>query len=188
MHTVPFSVMVENLRWIDGGRDGREDLCAHGDVTVLVGDMTLYDTCCASASAMRMLRTLSDAHAIEKSDTGQQMLPCCGFNLYADESLETVYISGCMYGVDYAVRHLGETVVIEAEDGRQYAVLFEDYRREVLNFARQVEAFYNQCPPRILPDDDFDRNGYIAFWNEWKRRMAEEDNHVKQPIAHEGEE
>ena len=188
MHTVPFSVWVENLCWIDGSPDDRGDLCAHGDVTVLVGDITLRDACCTSASAMRMLRTLSNDHAIEKSDLGQQMLPCCGFNLYADESLETVYISGCVNGVDYAVSLLGETVVIATEDGRQRTVLFEDYRREVLCFARQVEAFYNQCPPRILPDDHFDRDGYTAFWNEWKRRMAEEDKRVKRPVSRRGEE
>jgi hypothetical protein len=126
-----------------------------------------------------MLRTLSEDHTVEESMLGQQMLPCCGFNMYAEESLENVYISGCSYGIDYAVHHKEDAVVIATEAGNQYAVSISDYRREALKFARQVEAFYNQCSPRTLPDNDPDRNGYIAFWNEWKRRMAEEEKRLQ---------
>jgi hypothetical protein len=165
--------------WIDGGQDNPEDLCVHGDVTILVGDDTLHDSCCASASAMRMLRTLSEDHTVEDSMHGQQMLPCCGHSMFPDSSLENVYISGCCGGIDYAVRHEENSVVIVTEGENQNTVRFEDYRREVLQFARQVEAFYNQCSPKKLPDDDFHRNGYIAFWNEWKRRMLEEEKHMQ---------
>ena len=29
------------------------------------------------------------------------------------------------------------------------------------------------CCPKELPADELDRNGYIAFWNEWHRRYKE---------------
>ena len=29
---------------------------------------------------------------------------------------------------------------------------------------------YNSCPPREEHTDEFNRNGYVAFWNEWHRR------------------
>ena len=29
------------------------------------------------------------------------------------------------------------------------------------------------CAPKELPPNEYDRNGYIAFWNEWHRRCRE---------------
>lgn len=29
------------------------------------------------------------------------------------------------------------------------------------------------CAPKELPANEYDRNGYIAFWNEWHRRYAD---------------
>jgi hypothetical protein len=40
----------------------------------------------------------------------------------------------------------------------------------VFNFCDKIEAFYNGCMKKNIPDDEFERNGYIAFWNEWNRR------------------
>ena len=47
-------------------------------------------------------------------------------------------------------------------------ILFDEYKTTVFAFADQVEAFYNAAADKKLPEDEFDRNGYIAFWNEWK--------------------
>jgi hypothetical protein len=178
VNTVPFSVKAENFCWIQGIEDDPEDLCAHATVTVQIGDETLQDGCCVSASAMRMLRTLTEDHLVEDRDHGQQMIPCCGHSMFPEDNLESVYISGCYYGIDYEVRHQDDIALITIENGDQYAVSFEDYRQEVLRFARQVEAYYNQCSPKILPDENLFRNGYIAFWNEWKRRMAREEGYL----------
>lgn len=46
----------------------------------------------------------------------------------------------------------------------------EEYREEVFRFADEVEAFYNQCYPKVLPNDEYTQDGYTAFWNEWHRR------------------
>ena len=32
---------------------------------------------------------------------------------------------------------------------------------------------YDACTPKEIPEDEFDRNGYTAFWNEWQRRYNE---------------
>lgn len=50
-----------------------------------------------------------------------------------------------------------------------------DYRRQVLAFAQQVEDFYNRCSPKVIPEDEFDRNGYLTFWKEWHRRVQAEE-------------
>ena len=48
-----------------------------------------------------------------------------------------------------------------------------DYKEEVFRFADKVEALYNSCAPKEVPENEFRRNGYIAFWNEWHRRRNE---------------
>ena len=31
-------------------------------------------------------------------------------------------------------------------------------------------ATNDACTPKEIPENEFDRNGYTAFWNEWQRR------------------
>ncbi|HLR35254.1 MAG TPA: hypothetical protein VK071_08020 [Tissierellales bacterium] len=37
-----------------------------------------------------------------------------------------------------------------------------------------VEDYYKKSSNKILPEDEFERDGYIAFWNEWNRRICDE--------------
>lgn len=37
-------------------------------------------------------------------------------------------------------------------------------------FAKSVKRFYDACTPKEIPENEFDRNGYTAFWKEWQRR------------------
>jgi hypothetical protein len=52
-------------------------------------------------------------------------------------------------------------------------VSLRDYQYEVLDFAEKVKRFYDACTPKELRADEFERKGYIAFWNEWQRRYNE---------------
>ena len=52
-------------------------------------------------------------------------------------------------------------------------IKFLDYKEWFKNFAKKVQEFYNKCYEKILPKNDFEKNGYIAFWNEWKRLIKE---------------
>ena len=56
---------------------------------------------------------------------------------------------------------------------KEEVVELSAYREEVLRFAEKVETFYNTSAPKELPTNEYDRNGYIAFWNEWHRRYKE---------------
>lgn len=167
----PFSIEAGGFSWIEEDEDDPLDLCAHGHVEVHVGTRTLAYDCCVSSSALRMLKTLTEDHRRGGEDA--QMLPCCGHFMVADETLEHVWVDGCGNGVDYDVLHPEDTVLLVTEDGEEFRVSPEDYRREVVAFARQVEGFYSASSPKVLPEDEFDRNGYLAFWNEWRRRMAQ---------------
>jgi hypothetical protein len=86
--------------------------------------------------------------------------------------LDNVTILGCSNGIDWSIIHDGKTVVLELEDGTKETVGMEEYTTAVFKFADMVEDFYRSCSPKILPKDPFERNGYIAFWNEWHKRRG----------------
>ncbi|MPW26963.1 hypothetical protein GC105_14355 [Alkalibaculum sp. M08DMB] len=165
-----FSIDAENFEWINGSKDDQEDLCLHGKAIAYIGNVKLEYNATVSATALYLLKTLTENHII---NTDNQMLPCCGFFYIPNEELNNVVISGCPNGIDWSVIHDGDKVILELEDGTKESVAIEDYRKVVYNFADKVEAFYNSCSPKVLPKEDFDRNGYLAFWNEWHRRRQE---------------
>ena len=102
-----------------------------------------------------------------------QMIPCCGHFLIATQDLSEVQISGCDNGTDWSTIHEGDCVRFILPSGQEEIVSLRDYWHEVLEFARNVKQFYDACTPKEIPEDVFDRNGYMAFWNEWKRRYNE---------------
>ena len=160
-----FKIKVSNLHWIEGG-DPAEDLCLHGDVTAIIGDDVLqYDDATVSSSALYLLKSIKEDHKIYESN---QMIPCCGFVMIANASLSRVDICGCPDGVDWSVLHENDDVILITETGKRTVIPIDEYRKTVFAFADEIESFYNSAQNKIIPEDEFDRNGYIAFWNEWK--------------------
>lgn len=166
-----FKIDVENFQWIGGLADDPADLCLHGHVTVQVSDLILEDYGTVSATALYLLKTLKEDKIMSEMDI--QMIPCCGHSIFANKDLTEVEIVGCNKGTDWSVVHEGDYIKIILPTGHEEEVLFSDYKAEVVRFADKVEEFYGSCTPKILPNDEIDRNGYIAFWNEWHRRREE---------------
>lgn len=165
-----FKIEVLNLHWMDDPINDPDDLCLHGDAIAYIGDRKLeYQECTVSATALYLLKTLTEDHIIDQDN---QMLPCCGFTLIADETSENVVISGCPNGVDWSVIHDGDSVRLILEDGYEDLIPLKEYRNVVFRFADLIEAYYQSCPPKQIPSDSFDRDGYLTFWKEWHRRRA----------------
>ena len=160
-----FSIKVSDLHWMDGA-DQTEDLCLHGHVTAIIGDEILeYDEATVSSTALYLLKSIKEDHKIYESN---QMLPCCGFFMIANESLTGVDICGCPNGVDWSVLHENDTAVLITETEKKTVIPIDKYREAVFAFADIIESFYKNSEDKSLPKDEFTRNGYIAFWNEWK--------------------
>lgn len=164
-----FKIDADDFEWIDGTKDDPEDLCLHGHVKVQIGDTFLEDHGTVSATALYLLKSLTEDKIITNNI---QMIPCCGHFMIASDDLSGVQIIGCNSGTDWSVIHEADKVRIVLASGKEEIIDFLDYREEVFRFADRVEAFYNACTPKNIPEDEFDRNGYIAFWNEWHRRRA----------------
>ena len=162
-----FSINATDFKWIDGSKDNAKDLCLHGHAIVYIGKKKLEYDATISATALYLLKTVTENHII---NTDNQLLPCCGFSIIPNDTLDNVTIVGCDDGIDWSVIHDENNVTLELEDGTRENISIDEYKKEVFEFADKVEAFYNACTPKIMPSDKIARNGYIAFWNEWHRR------------------
>ncbi|KPU42470.1 hypothetical protein OXPF_42550 [Oxobacter pfennigii] len=164
-----FSVHSGHFHWLKADGDDPEDLCLHGLVSVGIGAEKFSYPCTVSAAALQMLKTLTENH--EPTYFGGKMLPCCGHTLYANDKLDEVDITGCENGIDWAVRHEGERIRLITASGRETLVGFVLYRRVICKFADAVEYFYKKASPKQIPQENgLDRDGYMAFWQEWHRR------------------
>ena len=166
-----FAIDVDQFTWICGPEDDPEDLCLHGHVTVQIGKTVMEYNGTVSATALYLLKTLTEDKVMSESDI--QMVPCCGHFLIANQDLSEVTISGCDYGLDWSTEHEGDGVRITPTSGQSQWVDLPSYRQQVLQFAEKVEGYYCSCQPKKIPEDEFERNGYLAFWNEWHRRYHE---------------
>ena len=166
-----FKIDGDNFEWIGGVKDDPQDLCLHGHVTVHVGDTVLEDIGTVSATALYLLKTLTEDKIMAYHDI--QMIPCCGHFIIANQDLTEVQISGCDTGTDWSTVHDGENVKIILPSGQEELIPFTVYKEEVFRFADKVEDFYKACTPKVIPADEFERNGYITFWKEWRRRRTE---------------
>lgn len=164
-----FEIDVTEFAWISGTADDPEDLCLHGKVTARIGNEVLEDHGTVSASALYLLRSLTENH---RTGEENQMIPCCGHFLIANGDLSEVCISGCPYGTDWTVEQVSGGVKIVTDSGKETFVPMEEYREAVFRFADKVEAYYASCAPK-KPSDDFQQRGYSAFWNEWHRRRKD---------------
>lgn len=165
-----FVIDVDRFSWICGPDNDPEDLCLHGHVTVQIGKTVMEYDGTVSATALYLLKTLTEDKIMSKGDL--QMVPCCGHFLIANADLSKVTISGCDNGLDWSVVHQGDGVRLILPSGEETWVSLRDYRQQALRFADKVKCYYDSCLPKKIPEDEFDRNGYIAFWNEWRRRYA----------------
>lgn len=163
-----FKIKADNFEWIGGAKDDPQDRCLHGHVTVQFGDTVLEDIGTVSATALYLLKTLTEDKIVTRHDI--QMIPCCGHFLIANRDLTEVQISGCDNGTDWTTIHEGNSVRFILASGQEEVVSLREYQYEVLAFAKSVKRFYDSCTPKEIPTDEFERNGYTAFWNEWKRR------------------
>ena len=88
-----FKIKADRFEWIGGAADDPQDRCMHGHVKVQFGDTVLEDIGTVSATALYLLKTLSEDKIMKPYDI--QMIPCCGHFLIANNDLTEVAISSC---------------------------------------------------------------------------------------------
>lgn len=160
-----FEIKIKKLYWIDGSANNKEDLCLHGDLEIRLNDQIVEYSPSVSAAGLRLLRSLDNGHV---GGNGEHLFPCCGDTLIANAELDKVEIIGCDEGLDWSVYYHHGFVTIDTNDNLKTTYYYLQYKREVLKLVEQIEEFYKQAGDRVLPEDKMLKDGYIAFWNEWK--------------------
>ncbi|MDQ4141475.1 MAG: hypothetical protein M3142_13280 [Bacteroidota bacterium] len=165
-----FDIRILKLNWIQHV-DDPTDLCAHGSVFVRIADKIICDDkdgdgWTLSATALHLMRTLERNYC--PGDFAGLLIPCCGFFMIANEMGDQVNLCGCPNGFDWIIKHEGNVVRHIADTGEQAVINWYNYLKLVLSFADKVQQFYHASTPKTLPSDDFDLNGYKAFWTEWQ--------------------
>lgn len=166
-----FRLEILDKYWLPGQPE-ETDLCLHGEVRVRIGEDVLEDNVCLSASAINLLRTLTedrglDPHAEALAGTGHSM-----FTVSYDPP--RVDISGAPCGIDWFVNHDGDDVILQLPKGPEVTVPLADYRAEVLRFCDEAEAFYKASKPKVLSEEEIHADGYRTMWKEWHWRRAAE--------------
>ena len=165
-----FYIKILKMYWINGEEDNPNDLCLHGDVEIIIGNEIFKESGTISAMGIRLLKTITEDHY--KTD-GEQMLPCCGHFLIANDKLDMVTIIGCPNGIDWTTTHENNLVKITTESGNITCVGINEYIKTVYNIADEIENFYKKSSLKNVPEDEFESNGYNAFWIEWHNRRNE---------------
>jgi hypothetical protein len=170
MSNLKFDLKILDLHWIKN-EDDPNDLCAHGHVYLKIGDEVVSDKetgdWTVSSTALSLMRTIAKDY--KKNDNDNQLLPCCGHFIIADDTEETVTIQGCENGINWTIVHTNGTVEHTTDKGEKGIIVKEDYKNLIFDFADQIEQFYKESRPKLIPADDFDRKGYLTFWKEWRR-------------------
>lgn len=166
-----FEIKILDLHWIKDVDDST-DLCAHGHVFVKIGSEIVADkdslNVTVSATALYLMRTLNENY--KKNDYASQLLPCCGFSIYSSNNEEKVDIIGCESGIDWTIIHTDDNKIKHlTQNGQKATIDKKAYKKIVLNFADQVENFYKTSLPKTIPTDEFDKEGYLTFWKEWRK-------------------
>ena len=166
---ISFRIDAENLSWISKDElDDPDDFCLHGNAFAKIGEEIFEYDATVSVTGLYLLRTLTKNHILHED---QPMLPCCGHWMMAKDNLCSVDIGGCPNGIDWAVFHEDGRIKLVTETGNETLVDFDYYREEVFAFAGKIEAFNAKSSPKnLLQIEAMERNGYTAFWNEWRRR------------------
>ena len=162
-----FDIALTKFYWIDGGLDDPDDLCLHGNVAVSIGDECFETSCTVSAAALYFLKTLTEKHIAGEDN---QLFPCCGHFYIPNDANDTVLISGCPHGIDWTVVSVGGKFEVTTKQEMKILIEKEAYTKTVFNFVDEVRFAYEKSAPKHIPKDDFEKAGYIAFWNEWARR------------------
>jgi hypothetical protein len=164
------------------------DLCAHGHVRVQIGDEIIEEEdVTVSAGAFMLMRSLKENHSAqavgEYNDNGPQLIPLNGFNFlipdnYSDKKFNVkVNFGGPHVKTDWSVKHLRlqGRVCLTTENGTSVIVSKKHYKKQIIDFADQVERFFKNSRPRRFGMLDGlsklgdEKPGYELFWKNWRQ-------------------
>jgi hypothetical protein len=169
MKQADFEIRLVSIKWLNEV-DEQKDYCAHGKVFVRIGDEIItaepdLEDWTVSATALNLMRTAFRNY--KPGDFAGQLVPCCGFDMLAEDDRH-VHIHCCPVGHDWEIIHEDDRIIMRSANGTIAVIGVEEYRSQVRAFADRVREFYQDSKPKAIAEEECDRKGYTAFWNEWE--------------------
>lgn len=165
-----FEVKFTDLHWIDH-TDNPDDLCLHGKAFVQIGEEILSTEndgdWTLSSAAYYFLKSFKNNY--QPDQFGNALIPCCGHFMFIHEDTDELIITGCPNGIDWHIQYTENEVTHRSNKGNQATVSIDDWKNIVLRLANEIEDFYQQSTPKKLPDDVFEKEAYLRFWEDWHR-------------------
>lgn len=167
-----FELRILKLNWLKGYDDNGTDLCLHGTIFLKIGDEIVSnpeEELTLSAAALFLLRSLRENWNPETAEN--LLFPHCGHSMFPQKNSRVIVI-GCDFGIDLTIHHeVNQQVRLTTLNGTSILIAEADFQKIVLDFAQQIEKFYEKSP-RKLPEDKEDLAGYEDFWQEFRQHMA----------------
>jgi hypothetical protein len=175
-----FKIELKSIHWLQNyGDQDEDDRCAHGKVRITIGDDIVADNSTdpndwwsLTAMGLHLLRTLEMNHTSE-NPVGDCLVPGEGHHIDHHQNDPIVHIETAypmVKGENWWVIHQDTNVKLVTESSNETIIPFESYKNEVLNFVDKVQGFYKSSKPKTLPEDKYDKDGYIKLWQEWDLR------------------
>jgi hypothetical protein len=180
-------LLVQGFQWVKGPEDDPNDQCAHGRVLFKINDTEFVKpqdgVWTVSASALYLLRTLSENHSVEDSVAeGNFLFPCCAFTVWLSGTRFPVMSLGCNNGVNLEILHQGEMITVRSAAGSE-KVPKSEWVTAVLDFASSVRGFYRASQLKVPIEDEYESQGWAAFWKEWDERYERATSSPDLPLA-----
>lgn len=85
---------------------------------------------------------------------------------------------GCNTGIDVEILHHQDVVTVKSPAGSE-KVTKSEWAVAVLGFVNSVQDFYRASASKVAIEDEYDNQGWTAFWEEWNERYQEANLFVK---------
>ena len=173
-----YAIEIIKQHWLEGTKqdDICYDLCSHGSIRLMIGNQPIAsegNDYGISESALAMLRSVYADHTREKPLAERMVFHGCG----------TMLMMGCPIGLDWSVRHEGDTVRIdnivcydttdESEAVRfpelSVSLSTSEYKCQVVQFATQAKEFFAGSTKKFA--EDWEKQMYDAFWVEFDQLL-----------------
>lgn len=186
MKNIEFKIELKKIHWLDNyGEHDNLDLCAHGKIHVTINNETIVDNSDLSndwwsltATSLHLLRTLEMNHTSEKP-VGDCLIPGEGHHIDHHKNNPLVHIETAfpmVKGRNWWVFHENNEVKLVTQSSKETIIPFEHYKNEVLCFVDKIQDFYKKSKPKTLPEDEYDKEGYLKLWKEWETRRNKHNN------------
>ena len=159
------------MHWTDNV-DPFHDCCVHGRLYLKIGSQIVSagdSEWTLSTAAFNFLRTIFENH---DSAHEEDLIPCCGFNMWPDDSLKDgLYIPNCGNGIDWSVEHEADTLAHRLSANVTLYTSKKVWARAVCDFADEVFAYFQTAWPKVI-DNEEDRTGFNRFIKLWQERRS----------------